>query len=195
MVTRHALVRDELRMNAVNPCAACREQVTKGRHGRPHAALLAIDRREARGSMFGGWEDTTYRCQTCSALIEHTNDKNEVHIDMGKAPPLIRQEPDRVETKFAKNISTYFFPVGDDFRQIVAEWVEELQTRLLFGPNDPLFPGRKWPMTATSRFAWRASSPPIGRMRQRCAQSTGRLSLGPVCRISRRIPSAIPSAT
>src|SRR3984885_9658343 len=143
MVTRHALVRDELRMNAVNPCAACRDQVTKGRHGRPHAALLAIDRREARGSMFGGWEDTTYRCQTCSALIEHTNDKNEVHIDMGKAPPLIRQEPDRVETKFAKNISTYFFPVGDDFRQIVAEWVEELQTRLLFGPNDQLFPRTK----------------------------------------------------
>jgi hypothetical protein len=60
------------------PCAACREQVTKGRHDRPHAALLAIDTREARGSMFGGWEETTYRCQTCSAVIEHTNDRNEV---------------------------------------------------------------------------------------------------------------------
>jgi integrase len=65
------------------------------------------------------------------------------HIDLGKAPPLIRQEPDRVETKFAKNISTYFFPVGDDFRQIVSEWVEEVQTRLLFGPNDSLFPRTK----------------------------------------------------
>jgi len=65
------------------------------------------------------------------------------HIDMSKTPPLVRQEPDRVETKFAKNISTYFFPVGDDFRWIVAEWVDELQTRLLFGPNDPLFPRTK----------------------------------------------------
>ena len=65
------------------------------------------------------------------------------HVDMGKAPPLVRQEPDRVETKFAKNISTFFFPVGDDFRQIVGEWVEELQTRLLFGQNDPLFPRTK----------------------------------------------------
>src|SRR6185437_1049298 len=33
--------------------------------------------------------------------------------------------------------------VGDDFRRIVAEWVDELQTRLLFGPNDPLFPRTK----------------------------------------------------
>jgi integrase/recombinase XerD len=65
------------------------------------------------------------------------------HIDMSKTPPLVRQEPDSVETKFAKNISTYFFPVGDDFRQIVHEWVEELQARLLFGPNDPLFPRTK----------------------------------------------------
>ena len=65
------------------------------------------------------------------------------HIDMSKAPPLVRQEPDRVETKFAKNISTYFFPVCGDFHRIVAEWVDELQTRLLFGPNDPLFPRTK----------------------------------------------------
>jgi integrase len=65
------------------------------------------------------------------------------HFDVGKTPPLVRQEPDRVETKFSKNISTYFFPVGDDFRQIVLQWVEGLQTRLLFGPNDPLFPRTK----------------------------------------------------
>ena len=67
------------------------------------------------------------------------------HIDLSKAPPLVRQEPDRVKTKFAKNISTYFFPVGDDFRQIVAEWVEELQTRLLFGPTIRSFPAENGP--------------------------------------------------
>ncbi len=59
------------------PCAACREQVTKGRRDRPHAALAMIDGKECRGSMFGGWEETTYRCRECSAVIEHTNDKNE----------------------------------------------------------------------------------------------------------------------
>jgi integrase len=89
------------------------------------------------------------------------------HIDMSKAPPLVRQEPDRVETKFAKNISTYFFPIGDDFRQIVSEWVEELQTRLLFGPNDPLFPrtkiaqdgDRSFCVAGVESFHWADASP------------------------------------
>jgi len=60
------------------PCEACRLQVIKGRHDRPHAALVLIDGKEFRGSMFGGWEERTYQCQTCAAIIEHTNDKNEV---------------------------------------------------------------------------------------------------------------------
>ncbi|HEY2884411.1 MAG TPA: hypothetical protein VGJ08_04280 [Rhizomicrobium sp.] len=38
------------------------------------------------------------------------------HVDMSKEPPLVRQEPDRVETKFAKNISNYFFPFGVSVR-------------------------------------------------------------------------------
>jgi integrase len=62
------------------------------------------------------------------------------HIDMGRSPPLVRQEPDRVKTKFAKNINTYFFPIGGDLTKIVADWIEELRTVHLFGPNDPLFP-------------------------------------------------------
>jgi len=62
------------------------------------------------------------------------------HIDVSKSPPLVRQEPDRVDTKFAKSINTYFFPLGDDLRDIVLCWAEELQTDHLFGPNDPLFP-------------------------------------------------------
>ena len=28
--------------------------------------------------MFGGFEEITYSCSTCAAIIEHTNDKNEV---------------------------------------------------------------------------------------------------------------------
>lgn len=63
-----------------------------------------------------------------------------LHVDMSKTPPLVRQEPDRVATKFAKAIVTYFFPVGDDFTAIVSSWIAELRTECLFAPNDPLFP-------------------------------------------------------
>lgn len=27
--------------------------------------------------MFGGWEESTYQCNVCGSVIEHTNDKNE----------------------------------------------------------------------------------------------------------------------
>ena len=65
------------------------------------------------------------------------------HIDISKSPPLVRQEPDRVATKFAKNINTFFFPLGDDLTAIVASWIDELRKAHLFAPNDPVFPKTK----------------------------------------------------
>ncbi len=62
------------------------------------------------------------------------------HLDLTRTPPLVRQEPDRVETKFSKSINTYFFPLGDDLKDIVFQWIEELRTAHFFGPNDPIFP-------------------------------------------------------
>ncbi len=62
------------------------------------------------------------------------------HIDLTKSPPLVRQEPDRVATKFSKAIPTYFFPIGDDLERIVRDWIDELQTEHRFGASDPLFP-------------------------------------------------------
>lgn len=62
------------------------------------------------------------------------------HLDLTKSPPLVRQEPDRVETKFSKSINTYFFPLGDDLNDIVVRWIEEVRTAHLFAPNDPVFP-------------------------------------------------------
>ena len=64
-------------------------------------------------------------------------------VDLSKKPPLVRQEPGRVETKFSKNINTYFFPLGDDLKAIVVDWIEELSTRQLFAPTAPLFPRTK----------------------------------------------------
>lgn len=65
------------------------------------------------------------------------------HLDLTKRLPLVRQEPDRVKTKFSKSIATYFFPLGHDLDEIVIQWAQELQTCHLFGPNDPLFPRTK----------------------------------------------------
>lgn len=62
------------------------------------------------------------------------------HVDLTKTPPLVRQEPGSVATKFSKAINTYFLPVGEDFKGIVAEWITELRTECLFAPRDPLFP-------------------------------------------------------
>ena len=50
------------------------------------------------------------------------------------------QDPREVNTKFSKAIDSFFLPVGDDVREIVAEWVRYLTTEKLFGPIDPLFP-------------------------------------------------------
>lgn len=64
-------------MTAPTPCQACQEQLKKGRRDSPHSELRHVDTRPFRGSMFGGWEESTYQCTVCGSVIEHTNDKNE----------------------------------------------------------------------------------------------------------------------
>src|SRR6476660_6926830 len=60
------------------------------------------------------------------------------HVDIvdGK----VVQDAREVRTKFSKTFTTWFFPVGEDVRQIVVDWVKYLATEQLFGPVDPLFP-------------------------------------------------------
>lgn len=55
----------------------------------------------------------------------------------------VEQDAREVKTKFSKTMTTYFFPVGDDIREIVTEWVEWLRTEKLWGLNDPLFPATR----------------------------------------------------
>jgi integrase len=62
------------------------------------------------------------------------------HVDTTRSPPVVRQDPNSVETKFAKAIVTYFFPLGDDLAGIITAWIDELRDDHLFGPADPLFP-------------------------------------------------------
>jgi integrase/recombinase XerD len=42
------------------------------------------------------------------------------HIDLIEGK--VEQDPREVKTKFRKTFATYFFPVGEDVRQIVTDW-------------------------------------------------------------------------
>jgi integrase len=63
------------------------------------------------------------------------------HIDIENE--LIEQDARDVRTKRAKTFTTWFFPVGEDIRQVFVEWVAFLREQKGFGPEDPLFPKSK----------------------------------------------------
>jgi integrase len=60
------------------------------------------------------------------------------HVDLERE--LVMQDPREVRTKRSKRINTYFCPAGDDFKDIVLEWIRCLREEKLFGDDDPLFP-------------------------------------------------------
>jgi hypothetical protein len=57
-----------------------------------------------------------------------------------------------VRTKFSKSFVTTFFPIGDDIRAVVADWVAYLRTEKLWGLDDPLFPATKVVVGDNLRF-------------------------------------------
>jgi len=71
------------------------------------------------------------------------------HVDL--AAGCVRQDAREVRTKFSKTFTTYFFPVGDEVRQIVAEWIVYLREELLWGNDDPLFPATRIAVGAATR--------------------------------------------
>jgi integrase/recombinase XerD len=60
------------------------------------------------------------------------------HVDIAEGK--VVQDAREVRTKFSKSFTTTFFPVGEEVRQIVVDWVMFLANEKLFGPTDPLFP-------------------------------------------------------
>jgi integrase len=70
---------------------------------------------------------------TASLMLKH------IDVDQGR----IDQDARQVKTKFSKSFETWFFPVGDDIRQVVVEWVSYLRHEKLWGRDDPLFPATK----------------------------------------------------
>jgi integrase len=63
------------------------------------------------------------------------------HVDLTEN--VVHQYGGEVNTKRRKTFSTWFFPVGNDVRAIVADWIGYLQTELLWGMDDPLFPATR----------------------------------------------------
>jgi integrase len=57
-----------------------------------------------------------------------------------------------VRTKRSKTFSTFFYPFGNDIREMFLDYVDYLRTRLNWGPNDPLFPRTKQTATRAHGF-------------------------------------------
>jgi integrase/recombinase XerD len=63
------------------------------------------------------------------------------HVDLQRG--CVYQDAREVRTKFSKTITTFFFPIGDVFRQMLADWVRELLASYAWGADDPLFPATR----------------------------------------------------
>ncbi|WP_246103260.1 site-specific integrase [Rhizobium straminoryzae] len=72
------------------------------------------------------------------------------HVDLAEGK--VFQDAREVRTKGRKTFTTFFFPVGEGVEAILAEWIDHLKSRLLFGPDDPLFPATKVALTNAGLF-------------------------------------------
>lgn len=87
------------------------------------------------------------------------------HVDL--IANSVNQDAREVKTKFSKSFNTFFFPVGDDIRGIVAGWVAYLREEKLWGNDDPLFPAtrialgvsRQFEVDGLERAHWSTASP------------------------------------
>jgi len=72
-----------------------------------------------------------------------------------------------VKTKFSKSFTTFFFPVGEEVRRVVEEWVTYLRQERLWGNQDPLFPATRTSLGFDGQFVvsgvkrehWRSAAP------------------------------------
>jgi integrase len=87
------------------------------------------------------------------------------HVDMVTC--CVNQDAREVQTKFSKTFKTFFFPVGDDIRRIVDDWVLYLRIDKLWGNDGPLFPAthialgptRQFGVSGLERVHWKTTSP------------------------------------
>lgn len=72
------------------------------------------------------------------------------HVDV--ATGTVFQDAREVKTKFSKTFTTVFFPVGEDVRRLVVDWIGYLHGVLLWGNDDPLFPATAIAVGANHQF-------------------------------------------
>jgi integrase len=72
------------------------------------------------------------------------------HVDLIAGS--INQDAREVKTKFSKTFNTFFFPVNEDIRKILSEWVSFLRDEKLWGNDDPLFPATRIGLGANRQF-------------------------------------------
>lgn len=94
------------------------------------------------------------------------------HVDL--ADDKVYQDARDVDTKNSKTFTTYFFPVGEDVRAVVVDWVTFLRRELLWGNDDPLFPATAVVVGEDGQFRgaglkrehWRSADPIRGVFRR-----------------------------
>jgi integrase len=87
------------------------------------------------------------------------------HVDL--TANSVTQDAREVKTKFSKTFTTFFFPVSEEIREIVAEWVLYLGREKLWGDDDPLFPAtqvapgpdHQFAVSGLQRAHWSSASP------------------------------------
>ena len=72
------------------------------------------------------------------------------HVDL--ISNCVNQDAKEVKTKFGKTFSTFFFPVGEEVREIVTAWVLYLRNEKLWGNEDPLFSATEMTLGVTRQF-------------------------------------------
>jgi integrase len=72
------------------------------------------------------------------------------HVDL--ITNSVNQDAREVKTKFSKTFNTFFFPVGEEVREIVAVWVSYLRDEKLWGNDDPIFPATRIALGGTRQF-------------------------------------------
>jgi integrase len=87
------------------------------------------------------------------------------HVDLVEQS--VFQDARVVKTKNSKTFTTHFFPVGDEIRNVVVEWITWLREEKLWGLDDPLFPATQCQQDASKQFkamglsraGWQSSGP------------------------------------
>jgi integrase len=72
------------------------------------------------------------------------------HVDL--VENRVYQDAREVKTKFSKTFPSYFLPVGEGVKQIVADWVRYLREVKLWGNDDPLFPATRIALGVNRQF-------------------------------------------